>query len=177
MNEAQHASFLDKKEIRTKVLSAYESFVKDRLSVYPSSSVAQLQDWLKEHHPDFAKTSPKTVYNFVMAIRQKYDIPVEGDSREFFVVERLPYGFQGQADFGQYTLRSTDQRRKKVHFFVMMLSRSRMKFVRFSDNPFTTVTAIDAHEEALAFFKGVPVEVVYDKDRLFLIDERLGEHC
>jgi transposase len=175
MNEVQHASFLDKKEIRTKVLSAYESFVKDRLSAYPSTSAAQLHDWLKEHHPDFPKTSPKTVYNFVMAIRQKYDIPVEADSREFFVVEQLPYGFQGQADFGQYTLRSTDQRRKKVHFFVMMLSRSRMKFVRFSDSPFTTGTAIDAHEEAFAFFKGIPVEVVYDQDRLFLIDERLGE--
>ena len=175
MNEAEHTLFLEKKDTRTKMLSSYEAFVKARLSAYPGTSAAQVHDWLKEHHPDFPVTSPKTVYNFVMTVRQKYDIPVEAESREFFVVEQLPYGFQGQADFGQYTLRTTDQRRKKVHFFVLMLSRSRMKFVRFSDNPFTTSTAIDAHEEAFAFFKGMPVEVVYDQDRLFMIDERLGE--
>jgi transposase len=33
-------------------------------------------------------------------------------------------------------------------FFVMMLARSRMKFVRFPEIPFTTKTAIDAHEDA-----------------------------
>ncbi|MEJ7740712.1 MAG: hypothetical protein WKF97_25120 [Chitinophagaceae bacterium] len=81
---------------------------------------------------------------------------------------------QAQADFGQYIMRNTEERRKKVHFFVMRLSRSRMKFVRFSDAPFTTRTAIDAHEEAFKFFCGIPREVVYDQDRLFLVDENLG---
>ena len=98
----------------------------------PAASAAQVHDWLKEHHRDFPLMSAKTVYNFVMAVRQKYAIPLEEASREYFVVEELPYGLQAQADFGQYILRNAEEKRKKVHFFVMMLSRSRMKYVHFS---------------------------------------------
>lgn len=175
MSEAGYASFLQSKEIRDKLLTPYESFVHDKLSAHPAVSAAQMHDWLKEYHPDFVHIAPKTVYNFVMALRQKYNIPLEEVGREYFVVEELPYGQQAQADFGHYILRGTEDRRKRIHFFVMMLSRSRMKFVQFSDAPFTTRMAIDAHEEAFRFFSGIPSEVVYDQDRLFLVEERMGE--
>jgi len=175
MTEAEYEAFLIKKDTRTKLLDVYEAFVRDRLMAHPAASAAQMHDWLKEHHPAFPKISPKTIYNFVIAIRQKYDIPLETVSREYFVVEELPYGWQAQADFGQYILRNREEKRKRVHFFVMMLSRSRMKFVRFSDSPFTTLTAIDAHEEAFRFFQGITKEVVYDQDRLLLVDENLGD--
>jgi transposase len=175
MTPEEYEAFLLKKDFRTKVLSAYEQFVKDKLSAHRAASAAQVHDWLKEHHKAFPHVSPKTVYNFVMAVRQKYGIPLEEASRDYFVVEELPYGLQAQADFGQYILRSSEERRKKVHFFVMMLSRSRMKFVRFSAIPFTCRTAIDAHEAAFEFFGGKTQEVVYDQDRLFLVDENMGE--
>ena len=175
MSEGEYESFLEKKDSRVKLLSPFESFVKDRLKAHPAASAAQVHDWLKEHHKDFSEVSAKTVYNFVMAIRQKYAIPLEAAGREYFVVEELPYGLQAQADFGQYIMRNADEKRKKVHFFVMMLSRSRMKFVRFSAIPFTSVTAIDAHEAAFKFFCGKTKEVVYDQDRLFLVDEQLGD--
>ena len=125
-------------------MDSFESFVKDRLTAHPAASAAQVHDWLKEHHKRFQVISANTVYNFVMAIRQKYSIALEEPAREYFVVEELPYGLQAQADFGQYILRNTEEKRKKVHFFVIMLSRSRMKFVRFSAIPFTSRTAIDA---------------------------------
>jgi transposase len=175
MSEKQYCSFLERKEIRDKLLTPYESFVHDKLLAHPGVSAAQMHDWLKEYYPDFAHTAPKTVYNFVMALRQKYNIPLEEAVREYFVVEQLPYGKQAQADFGHYILRGTEDHRKRIHFFVMMLSRSRMKFVQFSDSPFTTRTAIDAHEAAFRFFSGIPSEVVYDQDRLFLVEERMGE--
>ena len=129
MSEAGYGSFLESKEIRDKLLTPYESFVHDKLIAHPAVSAAQMHDWLKEYHPDFVHTAPKTVYNFVMALRQKYNIPLEEVSREYFVVEQLPYGQQAQADFGHYILRGTEDHRKRIHFFVMMLSRSRMKFV------------------------------------------------
>jgi len=175
MSVAQYEAFLANNDSRAKLLSVYESFVKERLTVHAAASAAQVHDWLKEHHKNFPVISPKTVYNFVMSIRQKYNIPLEEVSRDYFVVEELPYGLQAQADFGQYLLRNADERRKKVHFFVMMLSRSRMKFVRFSAIPFTSRTAVEAHEDAFKFFSGIPQEVVYDQDRLFLVDENLGE--
>lgn len=175
MSEADFTALLEKRAIRPRLLKAYEGFVRDRLTVSPAASAAQVHDWLKEHYPDFPPVTPKTVYNFVMGIRQKYGIAKEEAQRQYFVVEELPYGFQAQADFGQFVMRHSETKRKKVYFFVMMLSRSRMKFLRFSEIPFTTDTAIDAHEHAFAFFKGLPQEMVYDQDRLFLIDERLGE--
>lgn len=175
MSEASYEAFLLKKDNRSKLLSAYEMFVKEQLTAHPAATAAQVHDWLKEHHKDFPATSVKTVYNFVMAIRQKYGITVSQTTREYFVVEELPYGLQAQADFGQYVMRNVEERRKRIHFFVMMLSRSRMKFVRFSEAPFTSRTAIDAHEEAFRFFAGIPKEVVYDQDRLFLVDENLGD--
>ena len=69
MTEAEYTAFLENKETRTKVLAAYETFVKDRLLDVSAATAAQVHDWLKEHHPSFPKTSPKTVYNFVMGIR------------------------------------------------------------------------------------------------------------
>jgi transposase len=175
MSEAEYASFLQSKEIRDKLLTPYESFVHDKLRAHPAVSAAQMHDWLKEYHPDLIHAAPKTVYNFVMALRQKYNIPLEEAGREYFVVEELPYGRQAQADFGHYILRGTEDRRKRIHFFVMMLSRSRMKFLQFSEVPFTTHMGIDAHEEAFKFFGGITQEVVYDQDRLFLVEERMGE--
>jgi transposase len=175
MSEADYAAFLVSKETRDKLLARYESFVHDKLTAHPAVSAAQMHDWLKEYHADFAHISPKTVYNFVMALRQKYNIPLEEVVREYFVVEELPYGQQAQADFGHYILRGTEERRKRIHFFVMMLSRSRMKFVKFSDTPFTTLMTIEVHEEAFKFFCGIPLEIVYDQDRLLLIEERMGE--
>lgn len=175
MSEAAYQAFLLKKDCRAKLLSDYEPFVKNRLTAHPAASAAQLHDWLKEHHKTFPKTSTRTVYNFVMAVRHKYGIQLQQAGRQYFVVQELPYGLQAQADFGQYIMHNAAQRRKKVHFFVMMLSRSRMKYVQFSDTPFTTRTAIDAHEQAFRFFCGLPAEVVYDQDRLFLLDENLGD--
>lgn len=175
MSEASYEAFLLRKDNRTKLLSSYESFVRERLTSHPAASAAQIHDWLKEHHKTFPVTSVKTVYNFVMAVRQKYGITVSETTREYFVVEELPYGLQAQADFGQYVMRNVEERRKRIHFFVMMLSRSRMKFVCFSEAPFTSRTAIAAHEEAFRFFSGIPKEVVYDQDRLFLVDENLGD--
>ncbi len=175
MSESDYTAFLERKEIRDKLLTPYEAFIHNKLIAHPAVSAAQMHDWLKEYYPDFVHTAPKTVYNFVMTLRQKYNIPLEDVGREYFVVEELPYGQQAQADFGHYVLRSTEDRRKRIHFFVMMLSRSRMKFVQFSDSPFTTRMTIDAHEEAFKFFSGIPLEVVYDQDRLLLVDEAMGE--
>ena len=156
MSEADYASFLESKGSRGKLLARYESFVHDKLIAHPAVNAAQMHDWLKEYHPDLIHTGPKTVYNFVMAMRQKYNIPLETAAREYFVVEQLAYGKQAQADFGRYTLRASEDRRKRIYFFVMMLSRSRMKFLQFSDVPFTTRMTIDAHEEAFKFFGCIP---------------------
>lgn len=175
MNESEYEAFLLRRDNRQKILDKYELFVKERLMAAPGASAAQMLDWLKEHYQDLPHLNPKTVYNYVMSIRQKYNIPLETISREYFVVEELPYGQQAQADFGEYYLRNTEAKKKKVHFFTMMLSRSRMKYVHFSSIPFTTDTTIDAHEAAFRYFNGITSELVYDQDKLLLSNEQIGD--
>ena len=175
MSEQDFEQYLTNLSTRNKVLSDYESFVKDKLTIFPDTTTAQIHDWLKEHHLDFPLVSTKTVYNFVMYVRQVHNIPVVKPIRDYLPVEELPYGEQAQVDFGEYNMRMSDGKRKKVHFFAMVLSRSRMKYVWFIDKPFTAKTVCHAHEDAFAFFKGVPNTIVYDQDKTMLVDENLGE--
>lgn len=65
--------------------------------------------------------------------------------------------------------------RIKVFFFTMVLSRSRFKYVCFQDQHFTSELAIKAHEKAFAFFGGMPDEIVYDQDKVFLVSENKGD--
>lgn len=174
MTEAQYEEHLLRSD-RKKILSPYESFVADNLKEYPETSAAQIHDWLKEHHPNLPEASPRTVFNFVMFIRQKYNIPYEPVTRSFFPVQEQAYGYQAQVDFGEYNMRCSNGRRKKVYFFAMVLSRSRMKYLWFKDAPFTTGDVIYAHEKAFEFFEGIPRIIVYDQDRTMVVDENLGK--
>ena len=160
---------------RKKILSNYESFVADKLAVFQDTSAAQVHDWLKEYHPGFPEVSPRTVFNFVMYIRQKHNIPFVPAVREYFPIEELPYAEQAQVDFGEYNMRTSTGKRKKVKFFAMVMSRSRMKFVWFLNKPFTAETVSQAHEHSFNFFGGIPKTIVYDQDRTMVVDENLGD--
>lgn len=162
-------------EQRTKTLTPYESFVRDKLKEYSDTSTAQIHDWLKESYSKLPIVSPRCVYNFVMFVRQKYNIPMVHLTREYFPVEELAFGDQAQVDFGEYNMRQANGNRKKVRFFAMVLSRSRMKFICFWDVPYTAQTVCEAHEKAFAFFDGVPRTIVYDQDRTMLVDENIGD--
>lgn len=175
MSEQDFEQHLFNTQQRAKILSPYERFISGKLSDFPDTSAAQIHDWLKEFHPELPKVSSRSVYNFVMFVRQKYNIPFVRITREYFPVEELPYGEQAQVDFGEYNMRLSGGGRKKVRFFAMVLSRSRMKYIWFSDGPFTSETVCQAHEKAFAFFDGIPKTIVYDQDRTMLVDENMGD--
>jgi transposase len=175
MNEQEYEQSLLDATRRDKILDHYELFVAGKLSEYQDTSTAQIHDWLKECYPDFPEVSPRTVYNFVMYIRQKHNIPLVPVIREYFPVDELPYGEQAQVDFGEYNMLQSNGKRKKVKFFAMVLSRSRMKYIWFQNVPFTSATVVEAHEKAFAFFGGIPQVIVYDQDRTIMVDENLGD--
>ncbi|MCK5170136.1 MAG: IS21 family transposase [Bacteroidales bacterium] len=175
MDEREYEDFINHYSNRKKGLNPYKHFVKVKLEQYPNTSASQMHDWLKEHYNSFPKVNPKTVYNFVMWVRQEYNIPKVNSDREYFIVEELPYGKQSQVDFGEYNIRTGTGKRKKVYFFTMVLSRSRYKYVYFSDTPFTTALSIAAHEKAFEYFQGIPKEIVYDQDKVFMVDENKGD--
>jgi hypothetical protein len=175
MSEQDYEAFLINGSERKKELAPYEDFIRDRLKQYPDTSSAQMHDWLKENHEDFPKLNPKTVFNFIQFIRNKHNIPKLAAQRQMAVVEELPYGKQAQVDFGEYIMRSSTGSRVKVFFFILVLSRSRYKYVWFTDRYFTSELAIEAHELAFAFIRGIPDEIVYDQDKVFIVSENSGD--
>ena len=100
MSESQYVQFINSQCDRKKDLLSFEEFVKTRLENYQDTSAAQMHDWLKEHHDNFPKVSPKTIFNFVMWVRQKHNLPKISPAREYMIVEELPYGKEAQVDFG-----------------------------------------------------------------------------
>lgn len=175
MSEQDYEQFLIKQSCRSKKLDIYEDFVRDRLELYRDTSAAQMHDWLKEHFPDFPAVNQKTVFNFVHYVRDKHQLPVVKTERQFQVIEELPYGKQAQVDFGHSNMRTSTGKRVKVSFFTFVLSRSRFKYVWFIDQPFTSELAIKAHQKAFEYIDGIPDEVVYDQDRVFMISENNGD--
>jgi len=141
MSEQEYLDYQERLSHRLKKLKPYEDFVRERLEACQEASAAQVHDWLKECQPDFKKVSTKTVYNFVLYVREKYRLPKVFAAQEFCKVPELPYGQQAQVDFGEYNMTNSDGQRKKVYFFALVLSRSPYKFVLFSESPFTTATA------------------------------------
>jgi transposase len=160
---------------RRKVLDQYQEFVKTRLERFPDASAAQVHDWLKEHFNEMIPVSEKTVFNFVLTVRNRHGIPRPFNCRDYIQVAELPYGKQAQADFGEYNMTTEDGKRKKIYFFSIVLSRSRQKYVWFREHPFNTLSAIDAHERSFQHFMGIPHELVYDQDKLMLVDENKGD--
>jgi len=175
MSEKDFDQFVEKQSDRKKELLPFEAFVKSRLEKYPDTSSAQMHDWLKEQFCDFPAVSPKTVFNYVIWIRQHYHIAKTSVTRDYEVVEELPYGKQAQADFGEYNLRDNEGKRIKVFFFTIVLSRSRYKYIWFLDKYFISELTIEAHERAFAFLGGIPDEIIYDQDKVFLVSENKGD--
>lgn len=175
MTEEEFLDYQANIKDRKRELDPYEGFVKIKLEKYPQTTAAQIHDWLKEHYDNFPDISSKTVYNFVMRIRQRHNIPKIGHQRDYSIVEELPYGRQAQVDFGEYNMRDGHGKRVKVYFFCMVLSRSRYKYVDFSLTPFTSALSIYSHQKAFEFIGGITSVIVYDQDSVFLTKENLGD--
>jgi transposase len=175
MSEEDYQDFLEVQATRHKILAHYEDYVKARLEACEDASAAQVHDWLKENFKDLIDVNAKTVFNFVLYVRSKYGIPKPFNNRDYTQVDELPYGKQAQADFGEYNMTTDEGKRKKVYFLCVVLSRSRYKYVWFSESPFTTLSAITAHDRAFWYIEGITLEIVYDQDTLLLVDENKGD--
>ena len=162
---------------RSCLLDPYKQSIYDYLMQYQDTQAAVLHSKLKEQDPHFPEVHPKTFFNYVMRIRQEFNIlKIPRSERQYSPVPELPMGEQAQVDFGEKRLRTTTGDFIKVYFFVMLLCYSRYKYVLFRDKPFTSEAAVEAHEKAFEFFGGIPREVVYDQDAVFMVDENLGEY-
>jgi transposase len=178
MNEQEFQKWIQKPNHLPRKLNPYLKFVKSELTQFPFLSAAQIEDRLKEHFHELPDIHSKTVYNFVLMVRKKFGIekPAKEQFRQCEKLEELPYGLQAQVDFGQCYMQNNDEKRIQVYFFCIVLCNSRYKYVYFQNQPFTAATAVYAHELAFEYFQGVPKEILYDQDKVFIHDENLGDY-
>lgn len=177
MSEEEFDRFMEKKFSKPCLLDPYKDFIIHYLKQFEDAPASVVHDRIKEHFPLFPTVDPKTVYNYVMHLRKQFNIPkVTASERQYTAVPDLAPGEQAQVDFGEKKLRTSNGEYVKVHFFIMLLCYSRQKFVLFRDSPFTSDSAAMAHELAFSYFKGIPQEIIYDQDSVFLHRENLGDY-
>jgi len=144
--------FLSKQgESRIK-MDRYREFIISHLRVCPQMHDTNIRNKLREAFPDF--DVPKCTFQYYMKKLREQTGYVRPFSRQTSVRADLPPAYEAQVDFGQFKMRNLYDREVRVYFFVMVLSYSRMKFVYFSYEPFTTASAIEAHKLAFKYFGG-----------------------
>lgn len=178
MSEQAFQIHISNKNSMPKKLRAYYDHVLGMLEEYPYLSAAQIEDRLLEQYGDqLPKVHSKTVYNFVQAIRQEKGIskPKSGEDRYFEQRPPTNYGEEAQVDFGEHWMQKATGGRQKVYFMAVVLSRSRYKYAYFINKPFTSDLAIKAHQLAFEYMEGVPHKMLYDQDKVFIVDEHGGD--
>jgi len=149
-------------EYRDEILEVYRNH--PNRPVYSSG----MYDYLLERHGPLPG-SERTLRNYLAYLKASGALP-RGKGREYKPVAPLPYGKQAQLDFGQETTNLG-----KAYFVVVVLSRSRYRYVAAQATPFTTHDVIGHLLDAFEYFGGVPETLVLDQDRTMLIAENLGD--
>lgn len=177
MDPAAFEGFVDSKFNRSFLLEPYKQYLVSYLREYSDTPSSVIHDKLKEHFPFFPEVHSKTVYNYVMKLRSEYGIGKESSpGRQYSPVADPFPGEQAQVDFGEKKLRKGTGEFVRVYFFAMVLCYSRYKFILFRDKPFTSQSAVESHEKAFEFFRGIPREIIYDQDCVFIHDENRGDY-
>jgi len=170
MDKDEFLRYLERMAERGK---GFEAFRDEILEIYQNHEgrivySSAVYDFLHEKHGDLPGTE-RTLRNYLAYLKAS-GLVGKGKGREYRPVEPLPYGKQAQIDFGQ---ESTNIGR--VYFAVIVLSRSRFRYVAAQDHPFTTLDVIGHLLDAFEYFGGVPEELVLDQDRTMLVAENLGD--
>lgn len=161
---------------RKKKLSCYEGFIKSKLEFCSDLSSACIGDKLKEEFGSSIQACSKTIYNYVQQLRQEHNLPkLISTPRQMEKWDDTPYGQLGQVDFGSKDMQTVGGSTIKVYFMSIVLNRSRAKFFHLQTIPFTSASAVYAHQLAFEYFEGVPTTLLYDQDRVFIKGENLGD--
>jgi transposase len=170
MDKDEFLRYLERMAERGKGFEAYKDEILDIYRNHEGRIVyaSAVYDFLHEKHGDLPG-SERTLRNY-LAYLKAAGLAGKGKGREYRPVDPLPYGKQAQIDFGQETTSIG-----KIHFAVVILARSRYRYVAAQEKPFTTQDVIGHLLDAFEYFCGVPEELVLDQDRTMLVAENLGD--
>jgi transposase len=170
MDKDTFTTYLERVAERGKAFADYRDEILEIYRNHPDRPVysAGIYDYLAEKHGELPGTE-RTLRNYLTSLKASGAVPQE-KGQEYKPVAVLPYGKQAQIDFGQE--RTT---LGVAYFVVVILARSRYRYVAAQDRPFTTVDVIGHLMDAFEYFGGVPEEVVLDQDRTMLVAENLRD--
>lgn len=170
MDQDEFLSRLEAAAERGKVFATYRDEIVEIYSNHPDKPVysAGIYDYLVEKHGSLPG-SERTLRNYLSYLKMSGALP-RGKGREYKPVSPLPYGKQAQIDFGQEVTNLG-----KAYFVVVVLSRSRYRYVAAQERPFATHDVILHLVDAFEYFGGVPESLVLDQDRTMLVAENLGD--
>lgn len=176
MSHDEYATYHKKTKTRRKKLDKYKKEILALLYKHNDYKVSQILDRLWEEYPnqkDDIKYS--TLRRYINNLREKYNIPKESNQRQYQAVMDPPMGYQAQVDLGYDTLKTIDGKEVKLCAMAMVLSNSRYKYIEWFDYSPETRDLINFHENAFQYFNGMPEEIVYDQDRLIIVNENFGD--
>ena len=174
MSPDEYAKLVKEAKNRTKKIDKFKDEILEWLTDFRDISASQIYDWLRERYGDL-NFKERSLRQYISNLREQHKLPKLASARQYEAVPELPMGYQAQVDMGQIWLTNKDGSRTKVYCFAMVLSHSRYKYILWSARPFTTATFIDAHNKAFEYFGGMPLEVVYDQDRILTVSENNGD--
>lgn len=161
---------------RKSKLEDYEGVVINWLRQNPDMSAAQVLDWLKEHYS--VKASSSTIRRLVQELRLNYQIPKVAPEtlRQYMPVDDPPMGKQMQVDLGKIHIRDASTGNyRQLYCIGCVLSNSRYKWGKWYASPPNAAQFVAALEECFEYMGGMPLELVFDQDRLLAVDENYGD--
>jgi len=119
--------------------------------------------------PRILREIQKQGYRGGISILKDFMKPIKDSSRCLAEIryETGP-GEQAQADWVDFGMQMVDGERTHLYAFVMVLSYSRMRFVRFTTD-LRTETFIECHLAAFEYFGGWPKTILYDNTKNVVI--------
>lgn len=166
--------WVEELQTRQRKLDPYRIHILSWLQEHPDLSASQISYWLEERFKVQA-IGDSTVRNYVKELREQYHLPKVKTKRVYEAIPELPPGKQMQVDFGEIIVYTAEKKSKKLYVIAFVLSHSRMKYAEWLDRPFTTRDVLRTHENAFAFYGGMPEEMVYDQDKLMTVSENHGD--
>jgi len=158
---------------RSSKLDEYKNTIVGWLKDYPTTSAAQVCDWLKEYYNTSFKE--RTVSRFVKNLREEYNLKKAPKPRDYAAVPELPMGKQMQVDFGEKWLKNISGGRIKVYAAAFVLAHSRHKYAELQSRPYTSVDLVNACHRCFRYMGGMPLEMVFDQDSIVCVSENAGD--
>lgn len=173
--EISEKEFFNLQDSSGSKMEYYRDFILDIIKICPQIKETNILYRMKEAFPEFVYKRV-SFYRYMKKLREENGYAqLNNKSKRRGIRETPQPGYEAQVDFGQYKMLDMYGKIRRVYFFVMVLSYSNMRYVYFSAEPFTTQTAILAHDYAFKYFNGRPQVIVYDQDRVFVVSENFGD--